>query len=269
MKAYDFEFDKLALSNLGFIICKFNSSSGGFETVSNGSQITFNTIPVLSGAKYERISTKYDTCLSATFQICKNSCVYGKENLEITVDELRYINKWLGRKGFHKFKILDSDYLDIYYEGSFERVDRIELDGKLYGLELSLITNRPFALHEQKKIIIKNTKKNGKAYITDTSDEEETIYPFTEIEIAEDGDLVIHNDFNDNDLVIKNCTSGEVITLDYPYISSSIDDHKLQNDFNWNFFSLCNTFRTGKNNLTISIPCTVKIAYSPTIKLGI
>ena len=90
-----------------------------------------------------------------------------------------------------------------------------------------------------------------------------------EIEILEGGDLSIYNDLDKRTMVIKNCVSEEKITLDYPIISSSLPSHKIQNDFNWDFFRIVNTFRTKRNNLTVSLPCNITIKYSPIIKLGI
>lgn len=43
MYALDFEYDGQYLSDYGFIICDFNSSSGA-DIVSAGSMITFNTV---------------------------------------------------------------------------------------------------------------------------------------------------------------------------------------------------------------------------------
>lgn len=90
-----------------------------------------------------------------------------------------------------------------------------------------------------------------------------------EIEILESGTLTIHNDLENRTTEIKNCIAGEKILLDYPIIYSSIPSHKIQNDFNWNWFRIYNTFRNNQNNLTISIPCIIKIKYSPIVKVGL
>lgn len=267
MNAYDFEYDGLRLSDMGFVICKFDHS-GGLETVTNGSQITFNTVSTLNGSKHELLSTQYDNCLETSFQICKDIC-NGNNELDINADELRKIMKWLNRKEFHKFKILDDEaYKKIYFEASFN-INRLEMEGKLYGLELNMITNRPFALHEAETLTIKNTKANGRATINSLSDEEGYIYPNMEIVVNQSGDLNIYNSLEDRTMVIKNCTIGEKITLDYPIIQSSLNSHKIQNDFNWTFFRIANSYSNSKNDLTISIPCTITITYTPTIKLGI
>jgi hypothetical protein len=264
MKAYDFEFDNKKLSDFGFVICKFNSD--GLNTVSNGSNITFNTISTFSGSKHELISTEYKDCLETTIQICKNYC--NGDVMEISSTEFRELVKWLNRKRFLKFKPLSDEYIDLYYEVNIN-ISKIEIDGRLIGLELALKTNRPFALKEPKIINIKNIVQNGKYSINDTSHEEGYIYPYTEITIIEDGNLNIHNAIEDRNTYIANCVAGEVITLDYPVIKSTISSHKIQNDFNWDFFRIANTFENSRNDLTISIPCTIKIKYSPIIKVGL
>lgn len=264
MRSYDFEFDGSRLSDFGFMLCYFGSN--GLKTVSNGCEITFNKVSVLNGSKQELTSTKYDKCLETTLQICKNSC--GSNDFEISTEELRVLSRWLNRKEFLKFKILSDEYLDIYFEASFN-ISRIELDGVLYGLELKLQTNRPFALQEQKKVVIKNLVQNGEHSIKDYSDIEGYIYPEVEITINEGGNLTIYNDMENRTTFIANCVAGEVIKMNYPIIESSILNHKIQNDFNWNFFRVANTFTNSINKITISLPCTMKITYSPTIKMGL
>lgn len=60
MKAYDFEYDGKNLSDYGMVICNFGDK--GLDTISNGSQITFNTVPTLSGSKHNLLNTQYDDC---------------------------------------------------------------------------------------------------------------------------------------------------------------------------------------------------------------
>lgn len=264
MVAYDFEYDGLNLSSFGFMLCSFDS--GGLQTISNGASITFNTTSTLSGAKYELTSSTYDNCLESVFQICKNSC--DTDNKEITVDELRTLSRWLNRKGFHKFKILCDEYADFYFEGSFN-ISKIEMDGRLYGLELNLTTNRPFALQEPKKIVIKNLEENGEKIIKDFSDVEGYIYPEMKITINESGDFSIYNEIEDRTMFIANCVIGEVLTINYPIIESSVASHEIQNDFNWNFFRIANGYKNSLNKLIISLPCTIEMTYSPAAKVGI
>lgn len=264
MKCYDFIYDGLHLSDKGFIICKFGSN--GVETISNGSTITFNTVSTRKGIKHELTSTEYSDCLTTTFQICKHPCA--TTDAEITVAELREIMKWLNRKGFYKFQLLDDEYMNIFFEASFN-VSRIEFNGKVYGLELEVITNRPFALHEPVTTTIKNIVINGEKRISSLSDEEGYIYPEMEIVIDKDGDFELYNSLENRTMRIANCVAGEIIKVNYPMIETSMSTHKIQNDFNWNFFRIATTFRNRVNKITISLPCTITVKYCPIVKIGI
>lgn len=264
MKAFDFLYDNKNLSDFGLIICNFGEK--GVDTVSDGAEVIFNTVSVQNGSKHELTSVEYEDCLETKIQVCKHSCSSGVQ--EITETEHRQLTRWLSRKKFLKFKILDEAHIDLYYEAKIN-ISKIEMNGCLYGLELEIITNRPFSLKEPRIINVKNTVQNGKHSISDTSHEEGHIYPLTEITVTESGDLNIYNAIEDRNTYIANCTAGEIITMDYPVIQSSISSHNIQNDFNWNFFRIANTFENSRNDLTISIPCTIKIEYSPIIKVGL
>ena len=264
MKAFDFVYDGKNLSDFGFIICNFGDK--GLDTVSDGCQISFDTVPVFGGAKHELTSIQYEDCLETTIQICKHSCNGGIQ--EITTTEHRSITKWLNRKKFLKFKPLSDEYIDLYFEASFN-ISRIELDGRLFGFELEVVTNRPYALKDPRIINIKNLIQDGKHSINDISHEEGYIYPYVEIVINQDGNLNIHNAIENRDTYIANCVAGEVITMDYPVIQSSISSHNIQNDFNWNFFRVANTFENSRNDLTVSLPCSIKLEYSPIVKVGL
>lgn len=264
IKAKDFEFSGRKLSDFGFILANFGDK--GLETI-DGVEITFNTVASLGGSKFRLVSTQYENCLTATVQIVKHSC--STDIQEISTIEFREISRWLNRKGFYKLKFYDEEHIDFYYEASVSKINRIELDGKLYGLELNIITNSPYAFKEPKTIIIKNTVQGGKYSLNDTSDEEGYIYPFTEITVTEGGNLNIYNALEDRNTYISNCVAGEVITMEYPIIQSSVSSHNIQDCFNYNFFRVANTIENSRNDLTISLPCTIKITYSPIVKIGL
>lgn len=268
MKAIDFEYDGIALSDKGFMICYFESK--GVETVSNGSVITFNTVPTRYGAKFEHTSSQYEECITTTFQICKRCCGARKHE-DISLEDARDIMRWLNRKGFHKFKLMDWEYAGFYFEATFN-VSKIEFNGRIYGFELEMFTNRPFAIGEPVIINIDNTKANGVKTIFSDSDDEGYIYPDMEITIkedcTEDNPFTIKNSREDRVMKIKGCKAGEVITINYPMINTTAD-RKIQNDFNWIFFRIASTFNDRRNDITISHPCTIKIKYNPIIKIGI
>lgn len=318
---HDFEYAGKTLSSFGCVLCHFGGSNG-LETVADGAQISFTTVPVMGGSQHNLVSTSYEDVLETTIEICKHSCDGGIQ--EITPIEHRNLTAWLCRKKFLKLKFLDEANIDLYHEAIIN-VSRIEIDGKLVGLELEIQTNRPFALKEPRTITLsceegkgvygwkkyqtdpeismlgyvtsieKNAYPQGKvdendniiegshtdgyqyyslgqvykASFNDTSYEEGYIYPQMEITVKADGDLTIHNSIENRETYIANCKANEVITLDYPVIKSSDSSHNIQNDFNWTFFRVANTYDNSRNDLVISLPCSIKIKYSPIVKVGI
>ncbi len=264
MQFHNFEYDGVRLNDMGYTVCSFDS--GGLQTTSNGSRIEFHTVPSSKGTRHDLTDTSYDECLSATIQICKIPLQNKRQS--INTHELRELMNWLNRKEFHKFRLLEEDYPNIYLEASFN-VSKIEIEGTVYGLELEMITNRPFAIHEPVEITLNYTKPNEKKAVYPYSDEEGFLYPHTEIEVAADGDFTLKNDSDHQALFIAGCRAGELITLDYPIIASSLPSHKIQNDFNWHFFRMANTFHNKKNTLSASLPCRITLTYSPVIKIQI
>ena len=264
MKAYDFEYGGESLSSYGYMICQIGSK--GVETLSGGAEITFNTLAVHGGTKHEVVSIQYNDCLETTIQICKNPC--GNDNMEISVDEFRLLQRWLNRKGFYKFKILGDEYFGFYFEAKFN-VKRIEFEGKVIALELDVKTNRPFALEETTRIIFENKVAGEEHLLIERSDVEGHIYPKTRIVVLQDGDLDIYNQIEDRHTVITGCKNGDVIDMDYPLIFTSRNEHAIQNCFNWNFFRVANSYQNNLNRITMSLQCKMEIEYAPQISVGL
>lgn len=266
MRATDFEFDGLRLSDKNFMICRFDG--GGTDTIA-GSEITFNTVAAQHGAINYLTSTEFSDCLTFTLQICKNLCDGTGE--KISIEDMRDMTRWLNRKEYCKFKLLNDELSGVYFNVSFN-ISKIEINGELYGFELEGFTNAPFARAEDITLNI-DAKTNETINIYNKSDDFGYVYPHNMvITIEEDGDLEIINHMENRTMIIKNCVQGEVITLDYPMISSSLGDEretKIANDFNWNFFRLASTFKNRLNEVTITIPCNIKLTYSPAVKIWI
>lgn len=108
--------------------------------------------------------------------------------------------------------------------------------------------------------------------IKNESDEEGISYPDTKITASGDGDMklkIIHNQKVISNTVIKNCVSGETITLSYPIISSSVSSHKISDDFNWDFPAFENEYADNTNIITIQSNCKVEFVYTPSVKVSI
>lgn len=266
MYACDFEYDGQYLSDFGFVICNFDGSSG-FDTVSAGSKISFNTVSTHRGKKYILAGTEYEECITTTFDICKNPGEYS--DLSISNDEYRELMRWLNRNEFLKFRIFsDEDGQEFcYYNASFN-VEKLLVDDKLYGLELSMETDKPFG-YAQEFITVLNIVDTNKTYmLIDYSDEIGYTYPPLEITCNEAGDLSIYNAMEECTMVINNVSVGEIITIDGQthIIESSLNSHKIYNDFNFEFFRIGNKIDDRINRITSSLKCNLKIKYTPVIK---
>ncbi len=268
MNAIDFEYDNQYLSDYGFIICDFNASSGA-DTISAGSNLTFNTVPKNRGKQYSLTSTQYDECITVTFDICKNPETHDEADMVLTSDECRDLMRWLNRREFLKFQVLydEQDYDSCVYNASFN-VSKIVIAEKIVGLELEMTTDKPFAYGQERTIKL-NVSDPSKTYnVIDNSDDIGYITPNMVITCNSSGNLQITNTFCDCIFLIKNCSAGEVITIDGEnlLVSSSLNSHKIYNDFNFEFLKIGNNYYSCINPITVSIPCEIVIKYNPIIK---
>jgi len=109
---------------------------------------------------------------------------------------------------------------------------------------------------------------NTTKILNDMSDEIGVTFPAMKITCQASGNLSIHNDLFDCTMTIKNCTSGEIITVNNnaQIITSTNENHKIYNDFNYEFFKFGNTFTERQNHITVTLPCIIELKYSPIIK---
>lgn len=264
MKALDFIYDDVQLSSLGYMICTFDPGSG-ISTANSGCQIDFETVTSRHTGALLKTSAWYDSCLESTFCICKN--VNHQSQSEITVEEMRELVGWLNRKAFRPLRFIDSDWDGIYFMASFG-VARCEHYGVLVGLELTMTTDKPYALGNT-VLLQSDVEAGGSMMVQNTSDEIGATYPSSiEITCGAAGDLDIYNEQGKLHTVVRNCSAGEVISIS-PYwqmISSSLASHKVQNDFNYVFPKLVRTFADRNNTFTFSLPCSVSFSYTPVVK---
>lgn len=274
MLATDFVYDDIKLSDKGYIICDFDDKSG-VEIVDVGSTITFNKIKRDSGRIYTLASATYDECVTATFDICKNDCLYGSSEMEISTQQFRELMQWLNRREFLPFRIVDDKQTVCWYNASFN-VDKIVVGGKIYGVRLTMETDRPFGYDDKVTRTYALSNSNLTISIVNTSNEIGYLYPTITIKCWVDGDLTITNTLEGNTTVIKNCSNAEVITINgetQTIVTNNERNHtkkKIHNDFNWEFPRLGTKMIRGQvirnNDITTSLPCEITIEYRPIVK---
>lgn len=268
MKATGFEYDSHYLSDFGFVICSFDGSSG-VQNVNVGSEISFNTVPIRQGKHHSLTSAVYEDTYETEFDIMKNDC--DTDEIEISDEEFRRMMRWLNRREFLPLRFIDEDgdIDSIFFNASFN-IEKIISDDIVYGLHLTMKTNKPFGYGELYKASWESTA-NVVYPVNDISDEIGDTFPTLVITPKSSGDLYIINDTIKRETVIKNCTSGETITLDneHQMIFTDRKTHKLYNDFNFVFFKLVNTFDNRTNDIKTNIPCDIELSYYPIVKDGI
>ena len=268
MYAIDFEYDGQYLSDYGFIICHFDYSDGA-NVASAGSKITFEKVSRLDGKRYSLTNTKYDECITCTFDICKDPDIYELEERKITNDEYRDLMRWLNRREFLKFQAFDDERGrdTCYFDVSFN-VEKISISGILYGLRLTLESDRPFGYGQEVSVDWEIDDTSEEKRIRDLSDEIGYIYPDVTITCKEAGNLSIYNSFDNRTTYIKNCSQGEIITFlgEEQIITSSSSSHDISNDFNWEFIRIGNKFDDCDNVFSFSLECDITITYAPIIK---
>jgi hypothetical protein len=242
------------------------------ETLSAGSDISFQTTAIQNGKKYMLTSSAYESCIETEFQICKNPDIFEKDEMHFTVEEQRLISRWLKRMDFHKLRIIsdDDEYGDFYFEGSFN-ISKMELAGKVIGFTLTFTSNRPFATGNDVINRCTLNAANQSYSILDSSDEIGYLYLNMEITCNSTGTLRITNNRDNRTTEILNCTKGEVITFDNLIIETSLENHAstLMDDFNFVFPQISNDMDSRKNTYTFSMPCSVVFKYKPIRKVDI
>lgn len=264
MYVKDFTYDGTTLSTLGYTVCSFDN--GGERAT--GSEISFSTVPVQKGAKQLLADYKYDKCLEATFYICKSPCVSEQKDMIITPEQFSTLARWLNKKTFRPLVFDATGWTDITFEASFN-VSAVLVGGDMYGIELSMKTNRPFAVKAEVTSTLTFTSDALTKTLNDTSDEIGYIYPSSvEVTCGASGNLSITNALENRITIVKNCSANEKITFTYPSIASSNSGHTtLLDDFNYIFPRVANSAVSRANAITVSMACTMVIKYRPIIKI--
>lgn len=275
--ALDFEYDNQYLSDYGFIICEFEAKNS-IETVKSGSNIVFNKTSTHNGRNNYLLNAKYDSCIETSFSICKNPCGCKNQSEKvITSDEYRLLIRWLNRKEFLRFRFISKDSRDVCYYNSSFNIETITIAGKLFGLRLNMTTDAPFGYGGDKheKILFETSAPHK---IIDNSDEIGYVYPDIIIYCFMDGDIAIHNDYDDATMIITNCSNEETITIkgDEQIITTDNDNHDICNDFNYVFPKIGNTYDNRTNTFTlvqlddyVYAGCVAEFIYRPIVKENI
>ena len=279
----NFSYDGEKLSDYGCIVASIRTAYQ--DSVQIGTNITYNTIQNQATYMHKIINSKYDDVITATFDICRNPCLYNGQNMGFSDGEISHFMRWLkekfsyeddfnNQKQYKKFKPIykDGSYSDLYFYGTFTSISAIVFNGKVVGFTLTFTSNSPFGYVNDKEYTTSLNSAGGQFIFYDDSDEIGYLYPyFFQVECLSDGTLTIQNDRDKKSTIITGCLHGEVITMDCgnKVIHSSISHTTLYNDFNYNYPRLINDKESRRNIFTVSLPCNIIMKYAPIRKAGI
>lgn len=266
--ATEFEYDGIKSSVYGLYICSFDGARNG--TYSLGDEITIQSVKSPRGNRYIKTGSIYENPLSFTFQVIKYDCDTGAE--KINARELATIMRWLVRSdNYHYLRFIQDRWDNVFYNCSL-KVQKHEIGGAIYGLEIEATCDAPWGYSDMKKCNF-SLDSDQSYHLYNYSDENGRLMPeLVKIKILENCDeFILTNTFlpqnnEDNKIVsetkIKNCTAGEIFQFDrYRNIKSSMEHKNLQNEFNYQFLELLCDFFSQKNNIEANHSCEVEISY--------
>ncbi|MCM1500116.1 MAG: hypothetical protein NC124_16760 [Clostridium sp.] len=264
MYCTEFLFDGISSRAYDLIICSFDGGQSGEMTA--GSNIEFTTFKAPNTNKWVRTGAVYNEQLTFSFQICKYIC--GSSDIKpFSERELAFLMRWLVRKDYKWLQFIQEGYENIFYNCQIN-AQRYMSAGKCYGLTLTAVCDAPFGWSGLMTSTI-SCPGSKVVYIYDSSDEIGEVYPSVELYVKNaNQNIQIENCLTGRNTIIRNCTAGEHIVMDNMKIESSERRPGGQNvydgnhvtlldDFNFQWFTLGNTFNNRENEIIVTGDCDI------------
>lgn len=267
MRMIDFEYDGIRLSSFDLRVGGFGESDDSGEI---GNILAMSEVRPSNADNYYAVGTQYEGAFTTTFTVVKASCA--DNDFYIYDDTVNEIMRWLNRKEYHKFIPIysEGEYINAYYMSTFN-VQLVLFNGRIIGLTLTIMCDAPYG-YQDDVVRTLNVQAGTTYYLDDMSDEIGYRYCNMEINIGASGKLQITNTQEPRYVVeLANCTNGEKVTLlgASKVITASVSTHKIYNDFNFKFPRFCNTASNRRNGWKFTLPCAVKITYTPIRKVAL
>lgn len=271
-----FEFDGVNSSVYALYLANFGGPGDGTKTTGDAMEV--KTVKSPKESRWLQTAGSYDTPLTFTFQVVKYTCSDGAAVIEPR--EFARILRWLVRKEYHYLRFEKSGWDNVFYNCTL-KVQKYEIGGVLYGLEIEATCDAPWGYSEPKENRFHLDEKSHYD-LYNYSDEDGGIFPeLVQIRIPvpqEDEsaagiyDLTLTNTFSGGkgdtgakiiQTQIKNCQPGEILSLDWHrnICSSEHTHHTLPDDFNYIFPELFSDISCPKNTFTADHPCDVVIRH--------
>lgn len=243
INAKDFTFCNKKLSDFGFIIANFDSSSD--EDVSCGNVELITARPPMSSKNIIH-GVSYGEPIKLVFQVVKfdfNACICSSE--PVTDKEYEDLMRWLVKTNYNYINFDDGD---VYFNVTMN-VTAKKVGGHIRGFEIIATNDSVYSYSELQFTNL----SSGTWLLRDESSVIGYTYPKLYITTKADGEVSIERE-GDRKTVISNCVAGEVLVVDceHEIIKCSRGAHDLSSDFNFVFFRFFNTEDTNQNNVIVT-----------------
>lgn len=164
------------------------------------------------------LGAKYSDVISFTINVMKDPCIYPQNELAFSTNEIRNVTSWLTSPAtprlFHMYdnsNAMAHDELLDYY-GVFTNIDYHVINGKVYGLILTMTCDSPFAYTQE---IVKELPANSTTTIKNNSDELESyIYPYIEIYPTANTDFTFQNVTDKKSITFTGLLKNNTVYMD-------------------------------------------------------
>lgn len=256
----DIQFGNFVSSEYGLVPVSFDTNFDEEIDLAMGSEsdeeyIGRNTIPLDYGSSHHGK-------LEFTVSFIKNTCNHNVQ-LELDTHAIRSILRELTGNQYYKdlYFIDDSLHLDeqVHYRVKVIEISAHKVSGKIIGIKVTF-QNESFWGYTNESTISMTLRSNQRFIFYNNSDDLHN-YLFPKIELSDvTGNISITNiSDNNRETIIKNIEPNEKIILDarHDIVTTSIPDKNIVDNFNLKWIK----FIPGKNEITVSSGCKIKITY--------
>lgn len=256
-KACEFQYDGKSSSDFNLKIVGFGGSkSSGAELI--GIPLSIEEAQVKNNPKPQFFGTQIDGKLKFQIQLAHlvDNGLSANENV-LTQHTTGAISKWLFKREYKEFKIIDPDYSNIVYNCIFQNPRRIEVGNGLYGFELDVTCDRPYGFRKQ--TLSFNIVGSSTFNIKNLGYAQDNLFPEIEFVTNSTSMSIRNNTDGNNEMTFTGLSTGETVYInnDRQEIVSSTGLNRNSN-FNFKWFKLTTDYY---NSITITGTGTVTFRF--------
>jgi hypothetical protein len=177
----------------------------------------------------------------------------------ISRGEMGAIVKWLAKREYKEFKILDTDYSNIVYNCMFQNFKQVEVGNYPFVIQVDVICDRPYGYRKQ--TITKTVAGSNSFSIQNLGFDNYYIFPEVEITngIITPNVSITNITDNNNVFTFTGLNNSETVYVDNlrQEIISSTGLNRNSN-FNFNWFRLTSDYY---NSISVTGNCTVTFRF--------